>query len=74
MKVTLDLTDLVARGQLTKEKADRLTRLGAADTGTLGSNILLSFGTVAVTLGATFFQRQRPPSCSARYCSLSAWR
>lgn len=55
MKVTLDLTDLVAKGQLTKEEADRLAKLGAADTGALGSNILLSFGTVAVTLGAAFF-------------------
>jgi len=54
MKVTLDLTDLVAKGQITKEEADRLGRLGSADTGALGSNILLSFGTVAVALGGGF--------------------
>jgi hypothetical protein len=54
MKVTLDLTDLVAKGQLTKEEADRLARLGAAETGSLGSNILLAFGTVAVALGGGF--------------------
>ena len=54
MKVTLDLTDLVAKGQITREEADRLARLGSADTGTLGSNILLAFGTVAVALGGGF--------------------
>jgi len=54
MKVTLDLTDLVAKGQITKDEADRLAKLGSADTGALGSNILLSFGTVAVALGGGF--------------------
>jgi hypothetical protein len=54
MKVTLDLTELVAKGQLSKDEADRLATLGAADTGSLGSNILLSFGMVAVALGGGF--------------------
>lgn len=54
MKVTLDLNDLVAKGQLTKDEADKLARLGSADTGALGSNILLSFGTIAVALGGGF--------------------
>ena len=54
MKVTLDLTDLVSKGQLTKDEADRLAKLGSADTGALGSNILLAFGTVAVALGGGF--------------------
>lgn len=54
MKVTLDLTDLVSRGEITKDEADRLARLGARDTGSLGSNILLGFGTVAVALGGGF--------------------
>ena len=54
MKVTLDLTDLVTKGQLTKEEADRLAKLGSSDTGALGSNILLAFGTVAVALGGGF--------------------
>lgn len=54
MKVTLDLTDLVAKGQLTRDEADRLAKLGSADTGALGSNILLAFGTVAVALGGGF--------------------
>ena len=35
MKVTLDLTDLVSRGELTKDEADRLAKLGARDTGSL---------------------------------------
>jgi iron complex transport system permease protein len=54
MKVTLDLTELVARGEITKDEADRLAKLGARDTGSLGSNILLGFGTVAVALGGGF--------------------
>ncbi len=54
MKVTLDLTDLLSRGEITKDEADRLARLGAQDTGSLGVNILLGFGTVAVALGGGF--------------------
>jgi len=54
MKITLDLTDLVSRGELTKDEADRLAKLGARDTGSLGVNIPLGFGTVAVALGGGF--------------------
>jgi len=54
MKVTLDLTDLVTRGEITQAEADKLSKLGARDTGSLGSNILLGFGTVAVALGGGF--------------------
>jgi hypothetical protein len=54
MKITLDLTDLVSRGELTKEEAEKLTRLAARDTGSLGANILLGFGTVAVAVGGGF--------------------
>jgi iron complex transport system permease protein len=54
MKVTLDLTDLVSRGEITRDEADRLARLGREDTGSLGSNILLGFGMVAVALGGGF--------------------
>ena len=54
MKVTLDLTDLVTRGEITKDEADKMARLGRQDTGSLGSNILLGFGTVAVALGGGF--------------------
>ena len=52
MKVTLDLTALVAAGKLTAVEADRLAGLAAAETGSLGANILLGFGAVAVALGA----------------------
>lgn len=52
MKVTLDLTALVANGKLTAAEAERLKGLAAAETGSMGSNILLAFGTVAVALGA----------------------
>jgi iron complex transport system permease protein len=54
MKITLDLTDLVTRGELTKDEADRLMKLAARDTGSLGANILLGFGTIAVALGGGF--------------------
>ena len=54
MKITLDLTDLVSRGEITQAEADRLAKLGAQDTGALGSNILLGFGTVAVAIGGGF--------------------
>ncbi|HEY4199779.1 MAG TPA: hypothetical protein VGM83_04390 [Devosiaceae bacterium] len=52
MKITLDLTELVALGKLTQAEADRLKGLAAQDTGSLGTNIFLAFGTVAVALGA----------------------
>jgi iron complex transport system permease protein len=51
MKVTLDLTALVAAGKLTTAEADRLKLLAAAETGSLGANIFLAFGTVAVAVG-----------------------
>ncbi len=51
MRIVLDLTDLVGRGELTKEEADRLSRLAARGTGNAGANILLAFGMVAVALG-----------------------
>lgn len=52
MKVTLDLDLLVTQGKLTAAEAERLKGLAAADTGALGSNIFLSFGIIAVALGA----------------------
>ena len=51
MRVTLDLTELVARGALTSAEAEKLKVLAAGDAGSLGANILLAFGAVAVTLG-----------------------
>lgn len=51
MKVTLDLDDLVRRGELTQPEADRLKGFAKADTGALGTNILLSFGACAIVVG-----------------------
>jgi len=51
MKVTLDLDDLVRRGELTQREADRLKGFAKADTGALGTNILLSFGACAIVVG-----------------------
>lgn len=51
MKITLDLTDLVTKGQLTQAEADRLKGLAIRDTGALGVNILMAFGALAVSLG-----------------------
>jgi hypothetical protein len=52
MKVTLDLSKLVEQGQLTAAEADRLKGLAATETGSLGINILVGFGVVAVAAGA----------------------
>ena len=52
MKITLDLTDLVARGELSQAEADRLKALATKDAGSLGANILIGFGIVVVALGA----------------------
>ena len=51
MKITLDLTDLVTKGQLTQAEAGRLKGLAIKDTGALGVNILMAFGALAVSLG-----------------------
>lgn len=52
MKVTLDLTRLLAEGKITQIEYDRLATLGAHGTGALGFNILIGFGVVAVAAGA----------------------
>ena len=51
MKVTLDLSQLVETGKLTPAEAERLRGLAARDTGSLGINILVGFGIVAVAAG-----------------------
>jgi iron complex transport system permease protein len=51
MKITLDLSKLVEEGKLTPAEAERLKTLAAHDTGSLGINILLGFGVVAVSAG-----------------------
>src|SRR5690349_14042404 len=52
MKITLDITKLVEDGKLTPAEAERLKSLAATDTGSLGINILVGFGVVAVAAGA----------------------
>lgn len=51
MKITLDLSRLVEEGKLTAAEAERLTALAKHDTGSLGINILIGFGVVAVAAG-----------------------
>jgi hypothetical protein len=51
MKITLDISKLVEAGKLTRDEADRLTALAAQDTGSLGVNILIGFGVVAIAAG-----------------------
>lgn len=51
MKITLDLSRLVEEGKLTPAEAERLQGLARHDTGSLGINILIGFGVVAVAAG-----------------------
>jgi len=51
MKITLDLSKLVEQGKLTAAEAERLRGLAKHDTGSLGINILIGFGVVAVAAG-----------------------
>lgn len=52
MKITLDVSRLVEEGKLTSEEADKLTKLAARDTASLGINILVGFAVVAIAAGA----------------------
>ncbi len=52
MKITLDLSKLVEQGRLTAAEAERLKGLASQETGTLGINILIAFGVVAVAAGS----------------------
>ena len=52
MKITLDISKLVEEGNLTSEEADKLMKLAAQDTGSLGINILIGFAVVAIAAGA----------------------
>jgi iron complex transport system permease protein len=52
MKITLDISRLVEDGKLTRAEADRLAALAAQDTGSLGINILIGFGVIAISAGA----------------------
>lgn len=52
MKITLDLSKLVEEGRLTPAEAERLKMLASHETGSLGVNILIGFGVVAIAAGA----------------------
>ncbi|MFQ5784911.1 MAG: hypothetical protein ACE5H8_08810 [Alphaproteobacteria bacterium] len=51
MKIVLDVDKLVENGELTGEQAERLKSLAARETGSLGINVLLSLGVVAIAVG-----------------------
>jgi len=51
MKITLDISKLVEDGKLTPAEAERLKALASHDTGSLGINILVGFGVIAVAGG-----------------------
>jgi iron complex transport system permease protein len=51
MKVTLDITRLREEGRITAEEYDRLSHLGRHEAGSLGINILVGFGVIAVAAG-----------------------
>lgn len=51
MKVTLDITRLREEGRITAEEYDRLLHLGRHEAGSLGINILVGFGVIAVAAG-----------------------
>lgn len=51
MKIVLDITKLVQDGDLTAEQAEKLKKLAAKETGSLGINILLSMGVLAIAAG-----------------------
>ena len=51
MKIILDITKLVEDGELTPEQAEKLKKLAAKETGSLGINVLLSLGVIAIAGG-----------------------
>jgi hypothetical protein len=51
MKVTLDITRLREEGRITVEEYDRFLQLGRHEAGSLGINILVGFGVIAVAAG-----------------------
>jgi iron complex transport system permease protein len=52
MKIVLDLSQLLEDGELTPAEAEKLKRLSVKSTGSLGFNILIGFGVIAVAIGA----------------------
>ncbi len=60
MKIVLDITKLEEEGEFTPSEADRLRKLAARETGSLGINILLSIGVIAIALGILAFEPSVP--------------
>ena len=58
MKITLDISKLVEDGKLTPAEAERLKALASHDTGSLGINILVGFGVIAVAVARAIHQRK----------------
>jgi len=52
LKITLNISKLVEEGKLTRAEAEKLTALAAHDTGSLGINVLIGFGMLAIAAGA----------------------
>lgn len=52
MKIVLDLDKLLSEGRITREEYERLQRFASEETSSLGLNILIGFGVIAVVLGA----------------------
>lgn len=55
MKITLDLSKLLQEGLITPADVERLKALAARETGSLGLNMLVGFGVMAVSAGAVAF-------------------
>jgi iron complex transport system permease protein len=51
VRVTLDLTDLLRRGEIDQAEFDKLKTLGARGASALAFGLLIGFGVVAVSLG-----------------------
>src|SRR3954468_21447722 len=51
MKVTLDLDRLIEKGEISRDEYDKMLRLSASETGSLGFNILIAFGEIAISGG-----------------------
>jgi hypothetical protein len=64
MKVTLDLTKLLADGKISQAEYDKFSALAAEGTGSLAFNIIVGFGVIAVA-GAAVALVAEPPSAIA---------
>jgi hypothetical protein len=51
MKVVLDIDKLRSQGRITPDEHDQLRRFATEETGSLGINILIAFGVVAIAAG-----------------------